>query len=693
LYSYGQFDHAKETFEVVSDYQSMLDLFLCHLNPSALRRLVQKLEEAGASPELQRQCEKILSVRTANWSQGMFANFSAESMVPKGPEWGGGNWEIKTPSDAKKPQEWELSSEVTAYMKTANGPIPTITPDHIGVYLGTLRGRGTVVEVREDMLVRFGANAENGSASSAANMPKTPPTDGSFMLGKKDSSGVVTVGQATSEVTESDLQARAAEEFKKGLSAANGDSSDEDETHPKSTKPKFQIRINAKPIASGIVDPNALRAATRQFKLGDPMPTGRQSISGSGSQEILMAEPAVAVTAAPPPPPPMMLGLGVGAGAGPIPEDFWKETIPATGLAGPFQAATAFPQQPQLYPGQQLAGTEGATFPRVAGPPGSLPLSQEGYGLPGNGVPPTGAPQPQITSLAPGSAPSQISSQGLDPSLSLPDGGVPPQASTNARAPVVDLGRLKGTGVETNGTGKGLLDLVGPRSTGPVKAGQVPRGAPASVCFKTGLIHIEQNQLKDAMSCLDEAFLAMAKDLSLGTDIKPQARICAQYKIAVLLLQEIVRLQRVEGQGSVSAREEMARLARHLSTLPLQAKHRIVCIRTAIKRNMDVQNYAFSKQMLDLLLSKAPANKQEDLRALIAVCVQRGLNDRTIDGEEDPSQFCAATLGRLPTIGHDSCDCCGAKFSALASAGCTICGMGTVRRSDAPTGGSISPFG
>ncbi len=59
------------------------------------------------------------------------------------------------------------------------------------------------------------------------------------------------------------------------------------------------------------------------------------------------------------------------------------------------------------------------------------------------------------------------------------------------------------------------------------------------MCFKTGLIHIEQNQLKDAMSCLDEAFLAMAKDLSLGTDIKPQARICAQYKIAVLLLQVI----------------------------------------------------------------------------------------------------------------------------------------------------------
>jgi hypothetical protein len=35
---YGQFDSAKETFEVISDYESMLDLFICHLNPSAMRR-------------------------------------------------------------------------------------------------------------------------------------------------------------------------------------------------------------------------------------------------------------------------------------------------------------------------------------------------------------------------------------------------------------------------------------------------------------------------------------------------------------------------------------------------------------------------------------------------------------------------------------------------------------------------------
>lgn len=66
---------------------------------------------------------------------------------------------------------------------------------------------------------------------------------------------------------------------------------------------------------------------------------------------------------------------------------------------------------------------------------------------------------------------------------------------------------------------------------------QVPRGAAAAFCFKTGLAHLEQNQLSDALSCFDEGFLALAKDQSRGADIKAQATICAQYKIAVTLLQ------------------------------------------------------------------------------------------------------------------------------------------------------------
>jgi len=160
--------------------------------------------------------------------------------------------------------------------------------------------------------------------------------------------------------------------------------------------------------------------------------------------------------------------------------------------------------------------------------------------------------------------------------------------------------------------------------------------------------------------------------------------------------QEIARLQRVQGAGALSAKEEMARLSRHLASLPIQAKHRINCIRTAIKRNMEVQNYAYAKQMLDLLYSKAPPTKQDELKSLIDMCVQRGLTNKSIDPFEDPSQFCSVTLSRLSTIGHDVCDLCGAKFSALSAPGCVICGMGSIKRSDALAGGPgpvPSPFG
>lgn len=99
----------------------------------------------------------------------------------------------------------------------------------------------------------------------------------------------------------------------------------------------------------------------------------------------------------------------------------------------------------------------------------------------------------------------------------------------------------------------------------------------------------------------------------------------------LFILQEIMRLQKVQGPRALSAKDEMARLSRHLGSLPLQAKHRINCIRTAIKRNMDVQNYAYAKQMLELLLSKAPSGKQDELRSLIDICVQRGLTNKSID--------------------------------------------------------------
>nr|KJB48544.1 hypothetical protein B456_008G074500 [Gossypium raimondii] len=698
---YGQFDSAKETFEVIADYESMLDLFICHLNPSAMRRLAQRLEEEGADSELRRYCERILRVRSSGWTQGIFANFAAESMVPKGPEWGGGNWEIKTPTNFKSIPQWELAAEVMPYMKTDDGAIPSIITDHIGVYLGSIKGRGNIIEVKEGSLVipAAGDHKPNGVHTSVAKSTDSSMgvTSGETKAGSL--MGLETLIKPNHSSTAADEQAKAAEEFKKTMygTADSGSSSDEEGV---SKMKKLQIRIREKPT-SGTVDVNKIKEATKRLGDGLGLPIARtkswtgQDLGQSQQQPYpatsasltnptvsapgdlfgtdSWVQPALVSESAP-------ATKGVGTAAGPIPEDFFQNTIPS------LQVAAALPP-----PGSYLSKLDQTPQKVEVGgkvPPDHVNAPAADIGLPGGGVPPQSAEQP------------------IPPeSLALPGGGIPPQYSAPAAGlpqPQVQPAQMPLSTQPLDLSALGVpnsAESEKPTSSAPtptsVRPGQVPRGAAAPICFKTGLAHLEQNQLPDSLSCFDEAFLALAKDNSRGADIKAQATICAQYKIAVTLLQEITRLQKVQGPRALSAKDEMARLSRHLGSLPLQAKHRINCIRTAIKRNMDVQNYAYAKQMLELLLSKAPPGKQEELRSLIDICVQRGLTNKSIDPLEDPSQFCAATLSRLSTIGYDVCDLCGAKFSALSAPGCIICGMGSIKRSDALGGaGPVpSPFG
>ncbi|XP_061357442.1 uncharacterized protein LOC133301764 isoform X2 [Gastrolobium bilobum] len=694
---FGQFDSAKETFEVIADYEGMLDLFICHLNPSAMRRLAQKLEEEGLDSELRRYCERILRVRSTGWTQGIFANFAAESMIPKGPEWGGGNWEIKTPTTVKDIPQWELAAEVTPYMKTDDGPVPSIITDHIGIYLGSIKGRGNIVEVREDSLVKAfmpagNENKVNGleassvkSISNQSNVVGNPKGDS--LMGRESLNKKLASSSA-------DEQAKAEEEFKKSMYGAADDGSSSDEEGVSKTK-KIHIKIRDKPIDSSTVDVNKIKEATRQFRLGEGLaPPMRTRSLTSGSQDLGQvlslppATPGMAYATVSTPgdlfgtdslaqpessSQPTTGAVGGGVKAGPIPEDFFHNTVPSLQVAASMPPAGTFLSK--FSSGVEISKTT----------PDQFRSSEADVGLQG-GVPPQTIQQPVVPIE----------------SIGLPDGGVPPQTAQAVGIPQSQLqaaqAQISSQPLDLSVLGVPYsADLEKPPQTGSqpvsVHPGQVPRGAAASVCFKTGLAHLELNHLPDALSCFDEAFLALAKEQSRGSDIKAQATICAQYKIAVTLLREIGRLQKVHGPSAISAKDEMARLSRHLGSLPLLAKHRINCIRTAIKRNMEVQNYAYSKQMLELLLSKAPSNKQEEFRSLIDLCVQRGLTNKSIDPLEDPSQFCAATLSRLSTIGYDICDLCGAKFSAVTAPGCIVCGMGSIKRSDALAGPVPSPFG
>lgn len=408
----------------------MLDLFICHLNPSAMRRLAQKLEEDGTDSELRRYCERILRVRSTGWTQGIFANFAAESMVPKGPEWGGGNWEIKTPTNMKAIPQWELAAEVMPYMRTDDGAIPSIIADHIGVYLGSIKGRGNIVEVREDSLVKAftpagGDNKPNGlqvsSVKSTSNMSKGVPGGDSLM-------GLETLTKQVASSTAADEQAKAEEEFKKSMyGAADGSSSDEEGT---SKAKKLHIRIRDKPITSTTVDVDKIKEATKQFKLSEGLvrPMSRtKSLTGSQDLSQMLSQPPPANSGFPNArvgsAPGDLFGMdaltqpatvsqqattvpGVGMTAGPIPEDFFQNTIPSLQVAASLPPPGTYLSKMDQASQRVARNTE--TFNQVN-------ASKANIDLPDGGVP------PQATQQA---VPLE--------SYGLPDGGVPPQPPSQA---------------------------------------------------------------------------------------------------------------------------------------------------------------------------------------------------------------------------------------------------------------------
>jgi hypothetical protein len=442
----------------------MLDLFLCHLNPSAMRRLAQKLEDEGLDSELRRYCERILRVRSSGWTQGIFANFAAESMVPKGPEWGGGNWEIKTPTTVKDIPQWELAAEVTPYMKTDDGTIPSIIVDHIGVYLGSIKGRGNIVEVREDSLVKAfmpagNDNKVNGLEASLIKSISNQPN----VVGNPKGDSMTGLEGLNKQLASSsaDEQAKAEEEFKKSMYGAAADGSSSDEEGVSKIK-RIHIKIRDKPISSSTVDVNKIKEATRQFKLGEGLPPPMKTRSNSGSQDlghILSLPPATTGVASAAVSTPVDLfgtdastqpelisqpttGAGGGVATGPIPEDFFQNTISSVHVAASLPPAGTFLSK--FTPGVQISSTtphQVSAAQADSGLQGGVstqaiqqPVPIESIGLPDGGVPPQSMPQAVVTpqsQLQP--AQPHISSQPLDLSVL----GVPNSA---------DSGRLPQTG-------------------------------------------------------------------------------------------------------------------------------------------------------------------------------------------------------------------------------------------------------
>jgi hypothetical protein len=79
--------------------------------------------------------------------------------------------------------------------------------------------------------------------------------------------------------------------------------------------------------------------------------------------------------------------------------------------------------------------------------------------------------------------------------------------------------------------------------------------------------------------------------------IKKDIKFAVAYKVAILLLLELEVLRKEEEKNLVKS----SLLTKFLAYLPLQPKHRVVCIRMAINKNLASQNYGVAARLIEVI--------------------------------------------------------------------------------------------
>jgi len=158
--------------------------------------------------------------------------------------------------------------------------------------------------------------------------------------------------------------------------------------------------------------------------------------------------------------------------------------------------------------------------------------------------------------------------------------------------------------------------------------------------MRTAFRKLESGTFNEALQDVDETLklFASLKDYSR----QKEAAICATYKLALKLL--IAR-------GTEINSEKIAFITAFLADLQLQPKHRMICLRMAIKASIDTMNYGVAARFLDIILPLNLVDKSS-LEIQMAACKEKNLLNSI---EDFPclncNNSCSSGCGKCPKCG------------------------------------------
>jgi len=162
---------------------------------------------------------------------------------------------------------------------------------------------------------------------------------------------------------------------------------------------------------------------------------------------------------------------------------------------------------------------------------------------------------------------------------------------------------------------------------------------------KSAFVELERGKFIEALNDFNETFRLFAL-LERPQEKEKEARVCSCYKLALKLL---------IAKSHESDHIKVALWSRFLAQLLLQPKHRIICVRMAIKENMEVRNFGVAGRFINILLPLNLMDKSTQ-ETHLQICKEHHMED------------CSVTYYKCPICnqetpsGNEKCKHCSASI-------------------------------
>jgi len=193
--------------------------------------------------------------------------------------------------------------------------------------------------------------------------------------------------------------------------------------------------------------------------------------------------------------------------------------------------------------------------------------------------------------------------------------------------------------------------------------------------MRLGLTKLDRGLFPAALDDINQSLGELVASEETPTR-RQEVRACCSYKRALKILIEIKLLEASKNVNRI------AQLASFLADVPIRPPHRVICMRFALQKNLQVANYGIAAKFIKILLQRDLPD-QADLHEKLRECKDHDFSNSTATMNNEKVRFCHQSFVPLINCAIIHCPYCDALFSEKvkrANEICVFCTIGSLKK-------------